>query len=143
MVAIGAGGKAASELKRLDELREKDEDEELEEEDVAELERLAKAEESNKTKLRRLNDCKADGGARHAHPRPQRPPRLPTPSHGACASATHPPASPGHAPAPTPCACVHTTHAAPAQAIAQHAPRPPTHPHCVPRLAPLRAAHGP
>ena len=31
-------------------------------------------------------------GARHAHPRPQRPPRLPTPLHGTRAAATHPPA---------------------------------------------------
>ena len=31
-------------------------------------------------------------GARHTTPRPQRPPHLPTPSHGARAAATHPPA---------------------------------------------------
>ena len=78
----GAGGKAATELKKLKDLSKKEVCGELEEEDVAELERLAKAEESNNAKLRNTNDRKADGGARHAHPRPQRTPRLPGPSHG-------------------------------------------------------------
>ena len=90
-------------------MREKDEDEELEEEDVAELERLAKAEESNNAKLRNINDRKADGGARHATPHPQRPPRLPAPSHGTRLGHTHPP-TPLALPTPTPTHAVHGKH---------------------------------
>ena len=39
-------------------------------------------------------------GARHAHPHPQRPPRLPTPSHGTRLGHTHPPAPLGPASPP-------------------------------------------
>ena len=49
------------------------------------------------------SDAQARRGARHAHPRPQRPPRLPTPSHSTRLSHTHAPA-PLAPPAPTPCA---------------------------------------
>ena len=52
----------------------------------------------HKTKEAKLlfdGPAQAAKGARHATPRPQRPPRLPTPSHSTRASATHPPAPPG------------------------------------------------